>query len=215
MTYPTAEGTPDPYNLIETALSSGEIDVDHAAVYRLFALFGDPRLPNRYQSDRLIQADGLGAFMFAMKDFDRVSPATLAFQGGYTTPRKITVVPTAVHPSPTSTPTWFPHGFYALTVVTPTQAGGLALSGQWRMDLSAPDQAQLWLGRKLVITRLYRSSGKVVEFSDEYGSYACNDQGGWASYEWSFSAGALTLTKTQDGCDLRAALLQASGWIQQ
>jgi hypothetical protein len=164
MTYPTAAGTPDPYNLIEAALLNSEIDIDHASVYRLYALFASPGLPKRYQSPRLIQADGLGAYMFAMKDFDRVSPATQRFLGIFVTPREITIVPTAVHPSTTPSPTFFPHGLYSLTLDKEVHPGALPLAGRWRMDQSSLDEARFWLCGKLVVTRLYRTIGNHIEF---------------------------------------------------
>lgn len=146
MTYPTAAGTPDPYNLIETAFANGEIDVDHASVYRLFALFASPGLPRRYSSPQLIQADGMGAFMFAMKEFDRLSPATQRFMAMFVTPREITIVPTAIHPSATPTAPFFPHGRYSTVVKTVAHAGGPPVVGRWEMDLQSPDEARFWLG---------------------------------------------------------------------
>lgn len=215
MTYPTAVGTPDPYNLIEAAFTNGEIDVDHASVYRIFALFASPGLPKRYSSPQLIQADGMGAFMFAMKDFDRLSPATQRFLGMFVIPREITIVPTAIHPSATPTAPFFPHGRYSTVVKTVAHAGGPPVVGRWEMDLQSPDEAPFWLGGKLVITRLYRPRGNHIEFSDEFGSYACDDQERWASYSWSFKEGALVFSHDQENCDLRSAVLEAHPWARE
>ena len=185
MTYPTAVGTPDPFNLIEEAYSKGEIDIDHASVYRMYALFGNRRLPERYQSNRLIQADGLGAYAFVIKDINRESQATKRFLGMFMTPREITVVPTAVHPSATPSATFFPHGLYTIVVENTAQLGALPLAGRWRMDLTSPEEARFSFEGKLVITRLYQTVGNQMEFSDEFGSYACDDQETWSSYSWS------------------------------
>lgn len=211
---PTAEGTPNTYNLIDAALARGEIDYDHATVFRFFALFESPQLPARYRSDVPIQADGLGLFAYSGKDLNRTSVATQKFVAGYVTPREVTLTPPNAHPAPTPDSSAFPFGVYEMTMEQSTTGGTLPLQGRWRLDFTDHARATLTLNGKLVITRAYSVNGNQIAFTDEFGSYACDDGDTPATYLWSLQGTALVLKKKSDSCDFRVKLLEAHSWTR-
>jgi len=51
VTPPPPSGPPSSESLISEALAAGDIDAETALRYRVFAAFGDPRLPSAYQGD--------------------------------------------------------------------------------------------------------------------------------------------------------------------
>jgi hypothetical protein len=98
---PTTAPVSDAYTLIDEGLARGELTIDDAALYRIYALFASPRLPCQYYSPELIHADGLGAFMYAFKDWDKLKPETQKELADFVTPKQITVTVTPA-PSPTN-----------------------------------------------------------------------------------------------------------------
>lgn len=78
---PTATPTPTPpppdsFTLIEQDLQAGLITIDQAAEYKVYALYGSPRLPPQYQSSTLIPGEGTALFLEAVRDWDRLSAET-------------------------------------------------------------------------------------------------------------------------------------------
>lgn len=94
----------DPYSKIDRALAKNKIALDDAAIYRLYGLFENPELPCKFQSPISIPADGLGAYAYALKDFQKLSPETQKKFSDFMTPREITLEPgspnVATPPSP-------------------------------------------------------------------------------------------------------------------
>ncbi|MCL4832329.1 MAG: hypothetical protein KJZ86_07810 [Caldilineaceae bacterium] len=70
----TLREVPNSFTLIDEALGRGEIDEETALTYRVFATFGDGRLPLRFQGDdsRVIDSDAVSE---ATQRFDQLSPA--------------------------------------------------------------------------------------------------------------------------------------------
>lgn len=215
MAWPTTSETPDPYNLIDDALARNEIDIDHASVYRLYALFASPYLPSKFEGP-LIRGDGLGSFMFAMKDFDLTSTATQKFVGNFTTPRVITETtstPTRANtlPAASSLPGVYSIVFADRDIVP----GAPRLNGRWRMDLSSPLRATLSREGKSVITCEYLISGDQILFTDLFGSFACDDNRQPANYQWSTQNRSLNLKHLSDNCGQRVRLLESYAWVKE
>jgi len=70
-------GAPTTFELIDAALASGAIDDETALLYKVFAEFGDPRLPQQYvgRSDPFFEGV---ATMYAARHLNSFSPATRA-----------------------------------------------------------------------------------------------------------------------------------------
>jgi hypothetical protein len=212
-----ALGTPpNPYQLIDTALARGEIDVDHASVYRTFALFGSPYLPSRLLGTGLIDADGLGAYVYALKDLDLTSPATQKYLTGYVTPRIVTqtlTTPTfpAVPPANELVP-----GIYVTVLAQQDNIPGPnALVGRWKIDLTERALATLYLNDKLVVTHYYTLSRDQITLNDLFGSYACDDDQLMATHTWAVQNGALVFKNVNDNCKVRARIMEAHPWNKQ
>jgi hypothetical protein len=69
--------TPTSEQLIEAALARGEIDEETALVYKVFALFGDERLPPAYRGDDSL-VDDSDALQEAAERLDSLSPQAQA-----------------------------------------------------------------------------------------------------------------------------------------
>lgn len=87
---PTPTPPPDPYQLIEAAQARGEITLDQASLYKVYALFGSPLLPSQYQSQYLIPDEGTSALLYALKDWNQLSPATQQAIADFITPKQVT-----------------------------------------------------------------------------------------------------------------------------
>lgn len=66
----------DSFTLIEEDLQAGLITIDEAAVYKVYALFGSPELPEKYRSDVSAHEDGTMLFLDAVRDWEDLSPST-------------------------------------------------------------------------------------------------------------------------------------------
>ncbi len=210
----TQTATPlDAYQLIERGWLRGEIDLDHAAVFRLYSLLGGgrARVPPQYLSDILISGDGLGLFMYAFKDWPDLNPATQATMGGYTTPRQINQAELLA--TPTATPaTRLPSGaFMSAIVAQDNVTGPFPMMGQWTFDVTS---GAVMLNGKRVITRSIYQRDQQVILLDEYGSYACEDVGQEGVYTWVSSGNTLVFTKVNDSCGARSQLLTAHPWVK-
>jgi hypothetical protein len=105
---PTPTSPPNSYQLIDAALARGEITRDQAALYKVYALFGSPQLPPQYRSSTLIPDEGTAALLYALKDWEQLSPATQRMIADFLTPRQVsrsTPPPLRQPISPRSTPT--------------------------------------------------------------------------------------------------------------
>lgn len=105
----TAVQTLDSFALIDQDLAAGNITIDDAALYKVYAIFGSSNLPSAFQSDILIPLDGLGALGSALESWDELSPETKFTITDFMTAQQITVTPTPVptttpSPTPTNTP---------------------------------------------------------------------------------------------------------------
>lgn len=98
---PTATPGVDSFTLIEQALQAGQITVDQAALYEVYAIFASSELPIEFQSDILIQLDGLGALGSALESWDELSAETKFTITDFITAQQVTATPT---PFPTTTP---------------------------------------------------------------------------------------------------------------
>lgn len=211
LAWATTVGTPDPCNLIDDALAKGEIDIDHASVFRLYALFASPYLPSRFNGPP-IRGDGLGAYVYAMKDFDLTSPSTQRFLAGFVTPRVITqTMPTPTFPATLRAP-----GLY-VALLTPQDnvTGAPPLAGRWKLDMTGRERSSLYLNDRLVVTHAYIQSEEQITFSDLFGSYACDDDGQSAIYNWTMQNQSLTFRKIRDDCTQRVRLMESHPWIKQ
>jgi hypothetical protein len=72
---PDAEPPPSSFDKINAALGRGEIDDEQALVYKLYAAFADPRLPEQYRGDdEELHADSV--IVEAVERVDEISPET-------------------------------------------------------------------------------------------------------------------------------------------
>ncbi len=208
---PTSTAPRDAYQLIDDALARGKIDLDHAAAYRMYALFANPHLPTEFASPMPIQADGMGAFFYALQDWEKLNPATQATLSDFVTPHEITLTPpNAATATATSAPR-FPLGVYA-NAITPQDNLKSALVGRWEMEFKSGGVAVFGLDGKRVITADYNVVENQIKFVDRIGSYACREVGREGIYRWSVENTALRLMLVSDSCVDRAALLQTHSW---
>lgn len=68
---------PSTFSLIDQALAAGEIDMETALIYKVFATYGDGRLPVRFRGDnsRVIDSDAVSE---AAERYATLTPATRA-----------------------------------------------------------------------------------------------------------------------------------------
>ncbi len=129
----------DSFQLIDLSWLRGEIDIDHAAVFRVYALFGipSPPLPAQYISKVLPKDEGTGLFLYALKDWDKLSPATQRSLADFVTPRQVTRAELSA--TPTSTPAVpLPVGTYVTTIThSDNLTSELPLEGRWNFDLTS------------------------------------------------------------------------------
>jgi len=85
---------PTTFELIEQALADGVIDAETALVYKVFAEFGDARLPVAYRG-RASGAFEASALEDAELDFETLSPATQAILAPFLAPEDVSGVPLA------------------------------------------------------------------------------------------------------------------------
>jgi uncharacterized repeat protein (TIGR01451 family) len=72
-------------------VARGEITIDQAATYKLYALFGArSEIPAQFISAEPVPGDGTMLFLEAMKDWDRLSPATKNLVNDFITPKEFT-----------------------------------------------------------------------------------------------------------------------------
>jgi hypothetical protein len=81
----TVPGTQSSDELIDAALERGEIDAEAALVYRVFATFGDPRLPAKYHGDDSTPSEREIAGELARR-FASLSPPAQAILEPFTIP---------------------------------------------------------------------------------------------------------------------------------
>jgi hypothetical protein len=129
---PTPTPAPNTYQLIDADLARNAITRDQAATYKMYALFGArSQVPAQYIGTEPVPGDGTMLFLEAMKDWDRLSPATKTLINDFITPKEITdtvpltLVQPAAQPTRVATPSNFPRGTFhihgALTGITGNQ----------------------------------------------------------------------------------------------
>jgi hypothetical protein len=104
---PTPTLAPNTYQLIDADLARNAITLDQAATYKMYALFGArSQVPTQYIGTEPVPGDGTMLFLEAMKDWDRLSPATQTLINDFITPKEITsTVPPVVAPNVAVQPT--------------------------------------------------------------------------------------------------------------
>jgi len=207
----TSTAARDSYQLIDDALGRGTIDLDHAAAYRLYALFANPNLPAEFASPLPIQSDGMGAFYYAFQDWEKLNPATKATMSDFVTPRAITLTPPDAATTTATAAPRFALGVY-ISAITPQDNLKSAWVGKWELEFKAGIVAVFALEGKRVITAEYSAIENQIKFVDQIGSYACKEVGRAGIYRWMFEGDALKLARVDDPCADRAALLQAHSW---
>ncbi|MBI5649414.1 MAG: hypothetical protein HZC40_03040 [Chloroflexi bacterium] len=104
---PTPTLAPNTFQLIDAALARNAISLDQAATYKMYALFGArSQVPTQYIGTEPVPGDGTLLFLEAMKDWDRLSPATKNLINDFITPKEITnTVPPVLAPNVAVQPT--------------------------------------------------------------------------------------------------------------
>ncbi len=219
-----ASQTPSPLNTFDYfdfIWMRSDIDLDHAAVFKIFALFGvgSPTIPENYISRIPPRGDGTMLFLEATQYWNALSPATQKTVNDFITPRDFCPpVPGAscVPPTPTSTPLPGPpfrFGAYVSTITDNDNVrGDLPLAGTWELDLTAKSRGSVIRNGRLVITRTWRLNGDRISFVDQYGSYACDEVGEEGTYRWSMDGNLLVFTALSDPCAGRVGLLTTHPW---
>ena len=77
--------TPPSHELIDRALASGAIDAETALIYKVYATFGDPRLPFQYRGDDRLVED-TRVLVQLVVEFDSLSPPTQALLAPFLLP---------------------------------------------------------------------------------------------------------------------------------
>jgi len=96
-----ASPSEDTFTLIERAHGRGEISLEQATFFRLYALFGDERLPARFRSQVRPKADGTALMIRTLAELPRLSKETQQAVVSYYTPVKPSAQVTA---TPANTP---------------------------------------------------------------------------------------------------------------
>jgi hypothetical protein len=213
---PTVSQTPaalNTYQLIDLDWMRGEIDIDHSAVFKVLTLFGvgSPIVPSRYIVSVPLEGDGTGLFLYAVKDWDKMSPATQTMLADFMTPRVVTPETRSAGPTPTPAIP-LPHRVYATNISRgETPNGELSLFGEWEFDLTT---GAVTLNGERVITRSYYQEDNRVIFEDDYGSLACNPDSGKGTYTWHAEGNSISFTLISDACESRSQVLTAHPWVK-
>jgi len=156
---PTPTLAPNTYQLIDADLARNAITLDQAATYKMYALFGArSQVPTQYIGTEPVPGDGTMLFLEAMKDWDRLSPATKNLINDFITPKDITdTVPLArvqpaAQPTRSATPQKFARGTFhihgALTGITGNQLQVVTERGA--TDIAIQTNSILRLGNQTV-----------------------------------------------------------------
>ncbi|MBI5034249.1 MAG: hypothetical protein HZB51_27320 [Chloroflexi bacterium] len=174
------------FELIDRAWLNGDIDIEHATLYKVWALFGAKYdLPPQYFSQVPVHGDGTGLFLYAVEGWELLSPPTRKTVNDFITPHEYTT--TLPSELGTTTPkVMIPPGRYVSTITSEdypkTQ---LAINGRWDMDVRSllnefvvdemsrtelRGRIQLSVNHKLVLTQSYNLGNTQILIKDEFGS---------------------------------------------
>ncbi|CAG1022376.1 hypothetical protein MTYM_01669 [Methylococcales bacterium] len=203
------------FELIESAWIRDEIDLDHAAIFKVYALFGvRNEIPAKFISRVPVAGDGTGLFLDSLKYWDKLNTATQYTINDFIAPKEFTPLPPGAHPQANPTLQML-RGTYITTITDQGNLkNALPLVGQWEWILT-DRRGTMTLNGKLVVTQSFRVNGDQIIFADQFGSYACQEIKQEGIYKLTVGNQTLTLTRIEDPCDVRAKILESPIWDKQ
>ena len=127
--------------------------------------------------------------------------------------------PAAAPPSaPMAMATGFPMATYTTTMVAADVPAGAPadmasqLVGSWTIAFGDNGHAMVSLNGRQMVDAPFTVSGNVLTLTEDTGEYACHST---ARYNWHATATELHLSKLEDACDGRAAVLTAHPLVRR